>query len=440
MILSMRAVEYVLTVLNLSFLASGTRSVKPFSWNGAGQALQAGLRAAQTHTGGNAPKGTLKQKYPWYLTGSEIQSEVKTLAADCGDARLVLSTRSAQGTNGNDVVLDVVYIHQPNLESPDSKKKKAFFVFGEHAREVISPETGLQFMRMICGHSSDTKSKELASRVLAHTDFVIIPNANPKTRAKVEAGEFCRRTNEDGVDLNRNWGEQHSSEQRIEQKGDEMNPGPSEFSEPETQILRDLVIAESPDLFVSVHSGAYLMGTPFGYTDKVAPANEKDMLDLLKPISKEFCNGDCPFGDLASTINYKSTGCDIDFVKENLETPYVYTMEIYAGPRIRGYYAEKAHAQTEGREMSSDAAAFFYKSSLTFLQQNVGRFHQSLRGSHADAQRTMVPESSLNPADCFNQFNPESKAETAQVAENWSKAFLTLCDEVSAHTSKSKVR
>ena len=28
-----------------------------------------------------------------------------------------------------------------------------------------------------------------------------------RSRAKVEAGEFCRRTNEDGVDLNRNWDE-----------------------------------------------------------------------------------------------------------------------------------------------------------------------------------------------------------------------------------------
>jgi hypothetical protein len=293
----------------------------------------------------------------------------------------------------------------------------------------------MQFMRMICGQSGDAKSKELASRVLGSTDFVIVPNANPLGRTKVETGEFCQRTNEDGVDLNRNWGEDNLQSQRIAEKGDEMNPGPSEFSEPETQILRDLVVAESPDVFVSVHSGAYLLGTPFGYTDSRKPSNEQDMLDVLKPISKEFCKGDCPFGDLAGMIGYKSPGCDIDFVKEALRTPYVYTWEIYAGPNIRGFYAEKARARAEGREMSSDAAAFFYKSSLNLFQRFSKGSLQSLRGARIDGRKTMLPENSLNPADCFKQFNPETKAETEKVAENWSKAFLTLCDEVAARKS-----
>lgn len=434
MIVGMRVLQCVLATINQFSIASATRRLQPFSWTHAGPALQDGLRAAETHTGGNRPTATLKQKYPWYLTGSEIQSEIKALAADCGEAHVALSTRSTTASSG-ELGLDVVYISQSDLSK---KKTKAFFVFGEHARELISSETGLQFMRMICGQSGEAKTKELASRVLANTDFVIVPNANPLSRAKVEAGQFCRRTNEDGVDLNRNWGEEHTLAW-MAKRGDEMNPGPREFSEPETQILRDLVVTESPDIFLSVHSGATLLGTPFGYTDTETPHNEQDMLDLLKPINKEFCNGNCPVGNLAQMISYKSSGCDIDFVKETLNTPYVYTWEIYSGPRIRGYYAEKAHAQTEGREMSSDAAAFFYKSSLTdFLQQSTKNSLESLRGAHADSKKNVAPENSLNPADCFNQFNPESKAETARVSENWSKAFLTLCDEVAVRRSKAK--
>ena len=60
----------------------------------------------------------------------------------------------------------------------------------------------------------------------------------------------------DNVDLNRNWGNDHRD--KNVPLGDEMYPGPSGFSEPETRILRDLVSAERPDLFLSVHSGAYL--------------------------------------------------------------------------------------------------------------------------------------------------------------------------------------
>lgn len=439
---------WCLIVVGHLVVASGTKSVSPFSWStfGEGHVLQAGLRAAEARTHGNKPATTLKQRYPWYLTGEEILSELKMLDAEC-NANVMLSKKSTTGRNGESVTLDVVHIRKSSETVSENAKKKAFFVFGEHARELISPQTGLQFMRMICGQRGDAKSKELANRVLASTDFVIVPNANPVSRTKVEAGQFCQRTNEDGVDLNRNWGEEHLQNQQVPQKGDEMNPGPSEFSEPETQILRDLVVAESPDVFVSVHSGAYLLGTPFGYTDGRKPSNEQDMLDLLKPISQEFCKGDCPFGDLAGMISYKSPGCDIDFVKDTLGTPYVFTWEIYAGPKIRRYYAEKAHASSEGREMSSDAAAFFYQSSgfssLNFFQRFTKSSLQSLRGSmqgtQVSARKVMIPENSLNPADCFNQFNPETKAETEEVAENWSKAFLTLCDEVSARKSNKKL-
>ena len=33
----------------------------------------------------------------------------------------------------------------------------------------------------------------------------MILNANPKSRAKVEKGDYCLRENENGVDLNRNY-------------------------------------------------------------------------------------------------------------------------------------------------------------------------------------------------------------------------------------------
>ena len=37
-----------------------------------------------------------------------------------------------------------------------------------------------------------------------HEIWVIV-NGNPTSRAKVEDGDTCLRTNENGVDLNRNW-------------------------------------------------------------------------------------------------------------------------------------------------------------------------------------------------------------------------------------------
>jgi len=387
-------------------------------WTVAGIALAAQVVATQK----------LRDQYPWYRTGDEIHAELQDLSMNCQNAEFQLSTKSAVngGENaGQQVEIDVVHISKKG--SPG--ERKAFFVFGEHARELISPETGLQFMKTLCGQGNG-QQRELADRVLGSTSFVIMPNTNPLGRKRVEAGEYCKRTNEDGVDLNRNWGDQHRDSKRAN-TDDEMNPGSYGFSEPEAQVIRDAVTEEKPDIFLSVHSGAYFMGTPFGYTDQKEASNEGEMEDLLAPISDKYCAGGCPYGGLAEMIGYKSIGCDIDYVKEQLNVPYAFTWEIYIGPSARPNYIEKARAHRENREMNDEAQQFFFGNGLNLVQTKVTT--RKFR-SHA---HLMTPESQENPTDCFEQFNPESQAETEEVAENWTGAFLTLCDSVAASKGKS---
>ena len=82
-----------------------------------------------------------------------------------------------------------------------------FIVFGEHARELISPELGLFLIETLCGEHSELYKPEVVSAQLAKNSYQFVVVANPASRAKVEAGEFCLRANEHGVDLNRNWDE-----------------------------------------------------------------------------------------------------------------------------------------------------------------------------------------------------------------------------------------
>lgn len=376
---------------------------------------------------GFAAAQKLRQEYPWYQTGDEILAELQKLAGDCPGVQMELSTRSAPTTQGTDAQLDVVRISQGGSEG----KKKALFVFGEHARELISPESGMSLVRSLCGKGGDT-DQDLVKKVLGETTFIIIPNGNPQSRKKVEAGEYCRRTNEDGVDLNRNFGDAHR-ETDLVGKDDEMNPGAHGFSEPESQIVRDLTNEEKPDIFLSIHSGAYLLGTPYGYTADKKADNEDEMMEVLQPISDRYCDGGCPFGNLAGMIGYKSKGCDIDYVKESLGVPFAFTWEIYAGPDIRKYYNEEAHSRAEGRPMSDDAKTFFWGNGLGLLQTEQ---KTRLRGQ----TQVMMPEKDEDPSDCFEQFNPKSQAETQAVAENWAKAFLYLCDEVASRgAAKAKL-
>jgi len=70
-------------------------------------------------------------------------------------------------------------------------------LFGEHPRELISPETGINFLQGLCNDPNNS--------LLNNYELKVILNANPSSRERVENGEFCIRENEHGVDLNRNY-------------------------------------------------------------------------------------------------------------------------------------------------------------------------------------------------------------------------------------------
>lgn len=45
-----------------------------------------------------------------------------------------------------------------NEEINEKSDHKAFLLFGEHAREFISPETGLHFIKKLCSNDVDVKT------------------------------------------------------------------------------------------------------------------------------------------------------------------------------------------------------------------------------------------------------------------------------------------
>lgn len=332
----------------------------------------------------------LKSVLPWYHTSAEVSEILQGLQSTCQGASISFSSRTKhRADTGDDVSLDVVHVSA----GAGADATKMMLVFGEHARELISVESGLDFVRTLCGAGSSAKR---AGDVLDKVEFTIVPNANPISRQQVEDGDACKRTDEAGVDINRNWGDKHHEKAA---PGDENNPGPAGFSEPETQILRDLVTEERPDVFLSIHSGAKLLGMPWGYSQEgPPPQNGQAMMEVLGKIREKYCQGDCSYGSLAKTVGYKSGGTDIDYVSETLKTPYVFTWEIYAGD----YDRRRSHSQ------------------VGFLQGKRGRQHRNL------------PEASEDPEGCNAEFNPQTQAETTSVLDNWTGAYLELAELVAA--------
>jgi len=336
----------------------------------------------------------VRELMPWYKTGDEIHTALHELAETCRGADAELTTE----LRGSNLALDVFKVRRSNA----NPKTKAMLVYGEHARELVSPESALNFAQNLCGVGTHSAH---ADSVLNDVEFVLVPNANPIARKMVEKGEYCKRTNENGVDLNRNWGDDHRDES-LAGSGDETDPGPRGFSESETELLKELVDQIRPDIYLSIHSGAYLLGEPFGYTKEKEPKQETDMDEVLQKISTKYCNGMCPYGGLYKMIDYANGGCDIDYVYEKVGTPYAFTWEIYAGENYRGEYEEKAESMRAEREGHS------------FLQRSRGK------------SKMKDPEKDENAQECVDQFLPKTQADLESVVMKWSDAYLTLAEEV----------
>lgn len=387
----------------------------------------------------------LKKLAPFYKSGDEIMLELQGLSTACFDARLSIQHRNESGGR-----IDVVHV-TGRKEGDVSKRRQALFVFGEHARELVSSESALHLVHRLCEGSG------LARKMLMSWDFTIVPIANREGRVLVEQkGDYCKRTNVHGVDLNRNWGDEHrddtvfqkvaESEPDDDDKGGDyylqQNPGPHGFSEPETSMLRKLVAEVQPEVFLSIHSGAYLLSMPFGYSMHAPPpANAHNMKSVLKSISDRFCGGRCPYGRLAHLIGYNSTGCDIDYVSESLKVPYAFTWEIYASPKNRAHFMQqalddRAGQDGEAKEMQEGRTIAF----LPPLKKHVIDVDQledeqgSAVSAKAPIEDTRVPSAgelrALADASCFEQFNPQDQGVLAVLLDNWSEAYLALCSTI----------
>ena len=241
-----------------------------------------------------------------YHTSDEIHAKIADLGKSC---KTDLDVQTVDG-------IDIVTM------GPSNATTKAFILFGEHSRELVSPETALLLINRICQGESRNIS------------FTIMPNANPRGRRLVEQGDTCRRTNPEGIDINRNWEDSLPVDKNEvnKQMEEQTYGGDHAFSTVETRTIRDAVSEFKPDLFISIHSGTFGMYTPYA-SDQHPYESEKEKQDfdrmakLVRKVDDETCN--CPLGEAVVKVGYSSWGTCIDWVYKNLKTPYVYAFEIF---------------------------------------------------------------------------------------------------------------
>jgi hypothetical protein len=388
----------------------------------------------------------LKQRLPFYHSSDEMHNLLEETVHGCKTADARLEVHTSRGSSS--VELDVIHI---SAKGSGSSKPKAVFVFGEHARELVSSESGLHFAQSLCGMGST--STDRVQKALSLMDFVIIPNANPKGRALVESGSFCKRTNENGVDLNRNWGDDHrdastgslaNANARAGADDDdagnasEENPGPRGFSEPESEIVREVVEQSSPKLFLSVHSGAYLLALPYGFSTSASPPNAEAMDQILSSISANYCRGQCPYGNLARTIGYLSPGCSVDYVSEHMQVPFAFTWEIWSDATTTASFATDAKAN---EDVQASKTSVWASMSEKFQAGKAGIEHAiQAQINDTDAgvqfpvsQAQAAKQAAQSDNDCLGRFNPQDEAELSGVLETWTEAYMDLASQVASN-------
>ncbi|MFW6132158.1 MAG: M14 family metallopeptidase [Candidatus Aminicenantaceae bacterium] len=167
----------------------------------------------------------------------------------------------------------------------DESEAKIIFIGCHHAREWISVEIPLLLGQYL------TEKYSLLSNIkdlIDKSEIWIIPMLNPDgLEYSIHYYRYWRKNMRDngdgtyGVDLNRNyrykWG--YDDKGSSSYTGSNTYRGPSPFSEPETQAIRDLFVSKHFQALISYHSYSQLILYPWGYID--TPAQKDDQFNQI---------------------------------------------------------------------------------------------------------------------------------------------------------------
>ncbi|XP_059060827.1 carboxypeptidase B-like isoform X2 [Achroia grisella] len=222
--------------------------------------------------------------------------------------------------------------------NPNTGNPIVFIDAGIHAREWVAPAMALYLIYRL------TNDPEAKQNELNGVDWYILPVVNPDgyefTRSS-KANRLWRKTRSKsngncfGVDGNRNYGFKWAVSGVSNNPCDrETYAGPKPFSEPETQMVRNVMLenAKRLKLYISVHSYGQYLVYPWGYTGDFVPKEWKKMDSLARSVSDAVQRaGGKPFRVMSAGKWYPAAGGSDDFAFGAVGVPYSYTMELTEG-------------------------------------------------------------------------------------------------------------
>lgn len=207
-------------------------------------------------------------------------------------------------------------------------KPEFLFTGGIHAGEVIGSQAMYQLAEQLVGGYRSGGSAFLD--ILSEREVWIMPDLNPDGRIAVEGGNNSKRTNMQGVDLNRNF--PHRWQDAPSYRGDTYR-GPSVLSTPEDSALWALLHnSTSFDHLlgaIDFHSGTQLIISPWTsrteFRDYPLPAADRAKFDYLADQMSQRT------GIVVARLSYDTYGTLADSLYEEFGTKS-FIEEIFTGP------------------------------------------------------------------------------------------------------------
>jgi len=203
---------------------------------------------------------------------AEVLAEIDKLVAEF--PHLVTKLSIGKSVEGRDLA-------GVRLASPSEfdSRPTTIFMGCHHAREHLSVEVPLKMARYLASqYATNARVKDMLDR----TEVYIVPMINPDgAEYDIQTGsyQYWRKNRRDngstfGVDLNRNYGAHFGGPGSSSSPSSDTYHGPSAFSEPETQAVRDFVTARKrTTVLITFHTFSELILWPYGWTDDQIPSD-----------------------------------------------------------------------------------------------------------------------------------------------------------------------
>ncbi len=210
------------------------------------------------------------------------------------------------------------------ITGSDGPAGKAGLLFNgcQHAREWVAVMVPMYVAdRLIRTYDTDAGVRSLLADAIVYVVPIVNPDGYAFTWNSERLWRKNRRNNGDGsfgVDNNRNWGYQWGGSGSSGVGSDETYRGTAPFSEPETQRMRDFVLAH-PELVAHIdfHSYGQLILSPWGYSTGEPAEPDRTLfrdINALMEAEIEAVHGlDYISGPIGATL-YLAAGNAVDWV------------------------------------------------------------------------------------------------------------------------------